>query len=69
MYIYILDQRLKILLNLAACYLKMKQFSDCIRACDYSLKIDPKSPKAYYRRAHARIENINAEECDYELAL
>ena len=66
---FYLDQRLKILLNLAACYLKMKQYSDCMSACDYSLKIDPKSPKAYYRRARARIENINAEESDYELAL
>ncbi|CAD8165102.1 unnamed protein product [Paramecium pentaurelia] len=64
----IVDIRIKLLLNLAICYIKEKQFKDAIAACDYVLNIQDNS-KAYYRRAKARLDNINAEESDYKLAI
>jgi tetratricopeptide (TPR) repeat protein len=70
------DLRIKLLLNLAACYLKEKQLNDSIKACDEVLKLDPESVKALFRRSKvaesisfnlfkARLSNINAEEEDY----
>ncbi|CAD8213037.1 unnamed protein product [Paramecium octaurelia] len=64
----IVDIRIKLLLNLAICYIKEKQFKDAIAACDYVLNVQDNS-KAYYRRAKARLDNINAEESDYKLAI
>lgn len=46
----ILDLRIKVLNNLAICYLKQKMYADSIAACDLVLTYH-KSAKAYYRRA------------------
>ncbi|CAD8123681.1 unnamed protein product [Paramecium sonneborni] len=64
----IMDIRIKLLLNLSICYIKEKQFKDAIAACDYVLNIQDNA-KAYYRRAKARLDNINAEESDYKQAI
>ncbi|CAD8122885.1 unnamed protein product [Paramecium sonneborni] len=64
----IVDIRIKLLLNLAICYIKEKQYKDAIAACDYVLNIQDNA-KAYYRRAKARLDNINAEENDYKQAI
>ena len=47
----------------------MKLLSDSISACDYTLSLDPTSTKAFFRRAKARTDSINASENDYELAI
>lgn len=47
---------LHIYLNLSICYMKLEMFKDSIYACDYALKIDPKSIKAFYRRAQVRLD-------------
>ncbi len=41
-------------LNLAQCYLKMEQPDHAINQCTLALECDPRSAKAYYRRAMAR---------------
>jgi heat shock protein 4 len=41
-------------LNLAQCYLKMDQSDHAINQCTLALENDPRSAKAYYRRALAR---------------
>lgn len=46
--------RISCLLNLAACYLKQQQWSDCISACDKVIELDPEQPKAWFRRGQAR---------------
>jgi hypothetical protein len=40
-----------------------------LTACDFALKINPNQAKAYFRRAKARLDDINAEEKEYELAI
>lgn len=39
--------------NLALCYSKLKNFSECIKQCDLTLSMDPKNSKAYFRKASA----------------
>jgi len=39
--------------NLAQCCLKLKQFGDCIKHCDFILSLDSKNSKAYFRKAAA----------------
>jgi tetratricopeptide (TPR) repeat protein len=53
---WIKENQIANLLNLSLCYLKMKQFSDCISACDLILSpdLDPVNVKALYRRSQAR---------------
>ncbi|KAM3136496.1 hypothetical protein pb186bvf_011454 [Paramecium bursaria] len=62
------DIRTKVLSNMALCYLKEKQFSDAISACDMALKLES-NPKVYFRRALARTTNLNADENDFEAAI
>ena len=42
-------------LNLAATYQKTKNWTDSFEACNYAITLDPKSGRAYFRRAQARI--------------
>jgi len=45
--------KLPCLLNLAACQIKLKSFSDCIITCSQALDVDTKNVKALYRRGQA----------------
>ena len=42
-------------LNLAATYQKTKDWTDSFEACNYAITLEPKSGRAYFRRAQARI--------------
>jgi hypothetical protein len=53
---------------MAACYLRSQQLKESLLACDYAIQVVP-SAKGYFRRAKARLENINADEDDYEQAI
>jgi len=45
--------KLNTLLNIAACYIKSKDFESAFAACSEALKLDPYNIKALYRRARA----------------
>jgi FK506-binding protein 4/5 len=47
--------RLSCHLNMAACKLKMKNWTECIHACDEALTIASQSIKAMYRKAQAQL--------------
>lgn len=49
-----------IYINLALTYLKTKKFQSTIKATDEALILDPKNTKALYRRAKAKISDINS---------
>jgi len=53
---------LKVMLyiNLALTYLKMKKYIFSIKASEDALKLDPLNTKALFRKAKARISDINA---------
>jgi len=48
--------------NLAQCYLKLKNFSECIKQCDKTLSMDPSNSKAYFRKASALQEKKEFKE-------
>lgn len=67
-------------LNIAACYIKLKKFKDCIFHCEQVLMEQPKNVKANYRAAVANFElheyekskkylNIAKQECKDEKQL
>lgn len=62
----IIPLRIKVLLNLAICYLKDKQYSNAIAACDYVLSKEQNS-KALYRRAkvmhHTKLDQNHQHQC------
>ncbi|BDA44955.1 probable mitochondrial import receptor subunit TOM34 at N-terminal half [Coccomyxa sp. Obi] len=47
------DVRRKCMLNLASCFLQLKDYKACVSECSEVLKIDPDNMKAYYRRGQA----------------
>lgn len=49
------ELKLACILNLSMCFWKQKDWSQCIRACNRALEMDPQNTKALYRRAQARI--------------
>ena len=49
------DFKVACVLNLTACYLKMKDWDNAIKCATCALESDPKNVKALYRRAEARI--------------
>lgn len=57
------------LLNIAACYQKLRQWSSSIKACDAVLEIEHKNVKALYRRAQARILPKSCGAAESEAAL
>ena len=61
----ILEFRLKIYLNLAACYIGLKIPIEAIKACDYALQIDTYSVKAFYRRGKAIFIILYSIRLDY----
>merc|ERR1712190_643842 len=49
--------------NKAACYLKLKDYTEAKTACNAVLKEDKENVKATYRRAQAELGLKNYEEC------
>lgn len=58
-------------LNLAACQLKHKRYSDVIVHCTYALEDDPMNSKALYRRcqAYRALDEFESARADIDLAL
>lgn len=56
-------------LNIAICSIKTKEYEAAIESCDEALKIEPNSVKAHFRRAKARIENINSGVDELNIAM
>lgn len=61
--------KLNCYLNIAVCALKVKKFSEGIKACEESIKLDNKCVKAYYLRARCRVVDINSGVEDLNLAI
>jgi len=57
------------LLNIAVCSLKTKEFSNAIHACEEALKLDNKNVKGYYLRARGWILDINSGVEELKLAI
>ena len=47
-------------LNLAMCYLKMKEDVEAVHSCDEALQLDPKNEKGLFRRATVGFVNTSA---------
>jgi tetratricopeptide (TPR) repeat protein len=56
-------------LNIAACYIKSKDFESAYEAANEALKLDPYNIKALYRRARAKALPINSGVEDFRAAL
>mmetsp|Transcript_38952 Transcript_38952/g.122024 ORF Transcript_38952/g.122024 Transcript_38952/m.122024 type:complete len:556 (-) Transcript_38952:63-1730(-) len=56
-------------LNLAYVYTKMGEWNNAIEAADYALELEPRSAKAYYRRAVARHTPVSAGATEMEQAM
>lgn len=52
--------KLNTYLNIAACNIKTKVFSEAVKACEEALRLDPCNVRALYRRARATSLPINA---------
>jgi len=61
--------RLSCYLNLAHCYLKLREWRSCIAACAAALELDQGNVKALYRRAQARTLPASAGGVEQNLAL
>lgn len=63
--------QLPVCTNLAACTIEMGKYERCIEICDIALEVDPKCPKALYRRglAHYRLGDHMSARPDFEAAL
>jgi len=61
--------RLTCCLNLAACKQKLQKYDEVIAACDVALELDPRSIKALYRRAEARVRPTKSTGYDHDLAI
>lgn len=57
--------------NRALCYLKLKQYIDCIEDCSIAIQLDPTCVKAFYRRMQANecLANVNDALSDCEKVL
>ena len=60
---------LQLYLNLAACYLKLKDCKNALAACNEALILDPQNIKALYRRSKCRSTDINAGSKEFKQAL
>lgn len=56
-------------LNIAACNIKNKSFTEANLACEEALKLDPQNLRALYRRARATALPINAGVPDLRKAM
>jgi len=48
--------------NIGLCYLKLNEYSECLRACDKALEIDPKNEKSLFRRGQSQLLMSNYDE-------
>ena len=60
---------LSLYLNLAACYLKIKDCENALAACNEALILHPLNVKALYRRSRCRIAKWDAGLKDFKLAI
>ena len=63
------ELKVSILLNIAACFLKMKDWPNCVRASSDALEHDSNSVKALYRRAIARLRAPSSGGVEFNFAL
>lgn len=63
--------RMKCMLNLASCHLRLNKYDACISECSQVLQTDPDNMKALYRRgqAHLAVQNNVAAVSDLRRAL
>jgi hypothetical protein len=55
-----LEIKISLYLNIAACNIKVKGWTEATAACEEVLKLDKNNVRAYYRRARATALPINA---------
>ena len=54
-------------LNLAQCFIKLETWDKAIEHCTTVLQMDPKNPKALYRRAYCYDKMQDTERCSEDL--
>jgi len=65
----IVEIKISLYLNIAACNIKVKAWSEAIAACEEVLKLDKNNIRAFYRRARATALPINAGVPDLRKAI
>ncbi|CAF4577365.1 unnamed protein product [Rotaria sp. Silwood1] len=48
--------------NIALCYLKLNDHTECIRACEKALELDPKNEKCLFRRGQCQLSMSNFDD-------
>ena len=56
-------------LNLAQCFIKLEGWEKAVEHCTNVLKVDPKNPKALYRRAFCYDKLKDVEKCTADLKI
>lgn len=56
------------LLNLALCYMKIKNYEEAMKNCDAAIEIDNANEKAYFRRGESHLYRHNYEEARADFA-
>jgi len=54
--------QLPVLLNIAACKIKMGDLKEALKTCDKAIKLDPSCVKAHYRRGSAYTDMCKFDE-------
>jgi tetratricopeptide (TPR) repeat protein len=61
------EERCKCYLNLAACYLEMRDFDSAINYCRLAIQIDSENSKGFYRRGIAHLRKGDLEDAQNDL--